>query len=232
MQLDTEFHIDEEVHKRRWSVLAVLCLAVFVTVMDGTIVNVALPSLVTDLGATTRELQWIVDAYLLVFTGLLLAAGSFGDRYGRRRALLFGLTAFLGTSVLAGSMTSPGSLIVGRGLMGIGAALIFPATLAVLTNTFADPKERAAAIGIWSAMSGVAVAAGPRSLSCDGGLQPARTRVTAAAAAATARSRGNLMPLAKHNRAPATTSPGQAPDIEKVPHPRVRDLFDDYWTQL
>ncbi|MCB1026535.1 MAG: MFS transporter [Microthrixaceae bacterium] len=161
MQLDTEFHIDEEVHKRRWSVLAVLCLAVFVTVMDGTIVNVALPSLVTDLGATTRELQWIVDAYLLVFTGLLLAAGSFGDRYGRRRALLFGLTAFLGTSVLAGSMTSPGSLIVGRGLMGIGAALIFPATLAVLTNTFADPKERAAAIGIWSAMSGVAVAAGP-----------------------------------------------------------------------
>lgn len=161
MQSVTEFHIDEEVHRRRWSVLAVLCLAVFVTVMDGTIVNVALPSLVTDLGATTRELQWIVDSYLLVFTGLLLAAGSFGDRYGRRRVLLFGLAAFLGMSVLAGSMTTPGSLIAGRGLMGIGAAFIFPATLAVLTNTFDDPKERAAAIGIWSAMSGVAVAAGP-----------------------------------------------------------------------
>lgn len=153
--------IAPKVHRRRWAVLAVLCLSVFVVVMDGTIVNVALPSLVTELGATTRQLQWIVDAYLLVFTGLLLAAGSFGDRWGRRRALIAGLTAFLATSVLAGSVGAPNTLIASRALMGIGAALIFPATLAVLTNTFGDAKERAAAIGIWSAMSGMAVAGGP-----------------------------------------------------------------------
>jgi EmrB/QacA subfamily drug resistance transporter len=139
----------------------VLCLAVFVTVLDGTIVNIALPSLSVELGASTRELQWIVDAYLLVFTGLLLAAGGLGDRFGRRRSLLLGLVAFGATSVYAGSAGSAGELILGRGLMGIGAAFIFPATLAVLTNVFVDPKERAAAIGIWSAVSGMAVAAGP-----------------------------------------------------------------------
>ena len=153
--------VEPEVHRRRWAILAVLCLSLFVVVMDGTIVNVALPSLVTELGATTRQLQWVVDAYLLVFTGLLLAAGSFGDRYGRKRALVGGLGAFVATSVLAGLVDTPNTLIASRALMGIGAALIFPATLAVLTNTFADAKERAAAIGIWSAMSGMAVAGGP-----------------------------------------------------------------------
>ena len=146
---------------RRWAILAVSCLAVFVTVLDGTIVNVALPSLSIDLGATTRELQWIVDAYLLVFTGLLLAAGGLGDRYGRKRSLVFGLIAFGAMSVYAGSVDSAGELITGRALMGIGAAFIFPATLAIITNAFHDPKERAAAIGIWSATSGVGVAAGP-----------------------------------------------------------------------
>lgn len=146
---------------RRWAVLAVVCLAVFVTVLDGTIVNVALPSLAVELGASTRELQWIVDAYLLVFTGLLLAAGGIGDKYGRRRLLLAGLVVFGATSAFAGAVDSSGALITGRALMGIGAAMIFPATLAVLTNVFRNPTERAAAIGIWSAVSGVAVAAGP-----------------------------------------------------------------------
>ena len=146
---------------RRWLTLAVLCLAVFVVVMDGTIVNVALPSFAIDLGATTRQLQWIVDAYLLVFTGLLLAAGSFGDRYGRRLTLGLGLGAFALTSVLAGIVDTPVTLIASRALMGVGAALIFPATLAILTNAFPVAKERAAAIGIWSAMSGMAVAGGP-----------------------------------------------------------------------
>ncbi|MEM8709213.1 MAG: MFS transporter, partial [Actinomycetota bacterium] len=106
---------------RRWAILAVSCLAVFVTVLDGTIVNVALPSLSIDLGATTRQLQWIVDAYLLVFTGLLLAAGGLGDRYGRKRSLVFGLIAFGITSVYAGSVDSANELITGRALMGIGA---------------------------------------------------------------------------------------------------------------
>lgn len=142
-------------------VLAVVCLAVFVTVLDGTIVNVALPSLAVELGASTRQLQWIVDSYLLVFTGLLLAAGGLGDKFGRKRMLMLGLLVFGATSAFAGSAGSSESLIAGRALMGIGAAMIFPATLAILTNVFHDPSERAKAIGIWSAVSGVAVAAGP-----------------------------------------------------------------------
>ena len=148
-------------HPRRWAVLAVMCLAVFITVLDGTIVNVALPTLVVDLGASTRKLQWIVDAYLLVFTGLLLAAGGLGDRYGRKKALAIGLVVFALTSAYAGTAGSANELIVARGLMGVGAALIFPATLAILTNVFRDPSERAKAIGVWSATSGIAVAAGP-----------------------------------------------------------------------
>ena len=148
-------------HPRRWAVLAVMCLAVFITVLDGTIVNIALPTLVVDLGASTRQLQWIVDAYLLVFTGLLLAAGGLGDRYGRKKALTIGLVVFAVTSAYAGTAGSANELIIGRGLMGVGAALIFPATLAILTNVFRDPSERAKAIGVWSATSGIAVAAGP-----------------------------------------------------------------------
>ena len=148
-------------HPHRWAVLAVVCLAVFVTVLDGTIVNVALPSLAIALGASTRQLQWIVDAYLLVFTGLLLAAGGLGDKFGRKRMLMAGLLVFGATSAYAGSVDSSGALIAGRALMGIGAAMIFPATLAILTNVFHDVGERAKAIGIWSAVSGVAVAAGP-----------------------------------------------------------------------
>ncbi|HWL45336.1 MAG TPA: DHA2 family efflux MFS transporter permease subunit [Ilumatobacter sp.] len=148
-------------HPRRWAILAVASLAVFITVLDGTIVNVALPSLATELGATNRQLQWIVDAYLLVFSGLLLAAGGLGDRFGRKRMLMAGLVVFGATSALAGSGDSAGALITGRALMGIGAAMIFPATLAIITNAFTDPRERAKAIGVWSAVSGTAVAFGP-----------------------------------------------------------------------
>jgi len=151
----------DQIHRRRWSILAVVSLAVFVTVLDGTIVNVALPTLSTSLDASTSQLQWIVDAYLLVFTGLLLAAGGLGDRYGRKRALMVGLAVFGVTSAFAGLAGSADVLILGRALMGVGAALIFPATLAILTNVFTEPGERAKAIGIWSAVSGVAVAAGP-----------------------------------------------------------------------
>ncbi|MEO0495190.1 MAG: DHA2 family efflux MFS transporter permease subunit [Actinomycetota bacterium] len=146
---------------RRWGILAVSCLAVFVVILDGTIVNVALPSLSLELGASTRQLQWIVDAYLLVFTGLLLAAGGLGDRYGRKRSLVLGLVAFAATSVYAALVASADELIFARALMGIGAAFVFPATLAIITNAFVDAKERAAAIGVWSATSGIAVAAGP-----------------------------------------------------------------------
>ena len=154
-------HVSDEIHTRRWGILGILCLSVFVVIMDGTIVNIALPTLVVELDASTTQLQWIVEAYLLVFTGLLLAAGTIGDRYGRRRALTVGLVAFAATSVLAGLVDSAGALIAVRALMGVGAALIFPATLAILTNVFVDPKERAAAIGAWSGVAGLSVAAGP-----------------------------------------------------------------------
>ena len=148
-------------HPRRWLILGVVCVAVFVTTLDGLIVNIALPTLSTELGATTRQLQWIVDAYLLVFTGSLLAAGGLGDRFGRRRSLMVGLVLFAVTSAYAGSVGSPGALIGARAMMGIGAAAIFPATLAIITNAFTDAGERAKAIGIWSAVSGIGVAAGP-----------------------------------------------------------------------
>ncbi len=150
-----------EFNPKRWLVLGVVCVAVFVTTLDGLIVNIALPSLSTELGATTRQLQWIVDAYLLVFTGCLLAAGGLGDRFGRRRTLIIGLALFGATSAFAGSVGTPEGLIGARALMGIGAAAIFPATLAIITNVFTDSRERAKAIGIWSAVSGIGVAAGP-----------------------------------------------------------------------
>ena len=151
----------ELIHRRRWAILPVLCLSLFLVVMDNTIVNVALPTLSRELGATTSQLQWIVDAYSLVFAGLLLAFGSLGDRYGRKGALQVGLVLFGITSVLASLAGTAEQLIAARAAMGIGAALVFPATLAILTNVFTDPSERAKAIGAWSAVSGLAVALGP-----------------------------------------------------------------------
>lgn len=148
-------------HPHRWWVLGVLCLSLFLVVVDNTIVNVALPTLSADLNASTTELQWIVDAYTLVFASLLLAFGHFGDRFGRRGALALGLVLFGATSALAAFTTSAQGLIGVRALMGIGAALVFPATLAILMNVFTDKKQRAVAIGIWSGATGMAVAAGP-----------------------------------------------------------------------
>ena len=151
----------ELIHRRRWGILAVLCLSLFLAVVDNTIVNVALPTLSRSLGATTSQLQWIVDAYALVFAALLLVGGSIGDRVGRKGALQVGLLLFTGFSVYAATTTSAPELIVARGLMGVGEALVFPATLAILTNVFVDPVERAKAIGAWSAVVGLAVALGP-----------------------------------------------------------------------
>jgi EmrB/QacA subfamily drug resistance transporter len=146
---------------RRAVILAVLCLSVFLIVVDNTIVNVALPTLVRELGATTSQLQWIVDAYTLVFACLLVAAGSLGDRLGRKGLLMAGLVWFGVFSTVASRTDSAGALIATRALMGIGAAAIFPATLAILVNVFRDPRERARAISIWAAVSGLSVALGP-----------------------------------------------------------------------
>ena len=151
----------DRVHARRWAILAVLCLSVFLALVDNTIVNVALPSISRQLHATTSDLQWIVDGYSLVFASLLLVGGSLGDRYGRKGALQIGLVAFAGFSAFAGLSGSTHILIVARCLMGLAAALIFPATLAILTNTFTDARERAAAVGVWTGITGLGVALGP-----------------------------------------------------------------------
>lgn len=153
----------EAIFRRRWAILGVLCLSVFLAVVDNTIVNVALPSISEQLKASTSQLQWIVDGYSLVFAMLLLVGGSLGDRYGRKGALQLGIAAFAGFSTFAGLSGSTHLLILARCLMGLAAAFIFPATLAILTNTFADAKERAAAIGMWTGVVGLAVALGPLS---------------------------------------------------------------------
>jgi len=153
--------LDAPPDRRRWFVLAVLCASVLVVVLDSTIVNVALPTLATELGASTSQLQWIVDAYVLVFAGLLMAAGSLGDRVGRKGVLMAGLALFATFSALGATADSPESLIIWRAAMGIGAALMFPATLAILVNVFTAAKERAVAISVWAATAGLAVALGP-----------------------------------------------------------------------
>jgi EmrB/QacA subfamily drug resistance transporter len=141
--------------------LAVICVGVFVISVDATIVNVALPTLSRELGADTAQLQWIVDAYTLVMSGLLLSAGSLSDRYGRRGWLSSGLALFAITSGIAAQVNSADQLIAARAAMGVGAAVIFPTTLGLITNIFTDPVARAKAIGLWAAMVGVGVAVGP-----------------------------------------------------------------------
>ena len=141
--------------------LAFICLSVFVISVDATIVNVALPTLSRELDADTAQLQWIVDAYTLVMAGLMLSVGSLSDRFGRRGWLSAGLAAFAITSVYAAQVDSADALIWARAAMGIGAAVIFPTTLSLITNIFVDPVKRAKAIGLWAAMVGVGVAAGP-----------------------------------------------------------------------
>src|SRR5688572_14680882 len=143
-----EPEIDEKVHARRWLTLGVLCLSLLIIVMDNTILNVAIPSLITDLDASNSEIQWIIDAYTLVFAGLLLTTGSLSDRFGRKGALQLGIVLFALGSVLSALATSAPQLIATRAFMGIGGALIMPSTLSLLTNTFRDPKERGRAIGI------------------------------------------------------------------------------------
>jgi EmrB/QacA subfamily drug resistance transporter len=154
--------LDPEVtHRRRWWTLAVLNLSLFAIVMDNTVLNVALPTLARDLHASGTDLQWIVDSYVLVFAGLLLSAGALGDRFGRRGALSAGLGVFALGSIVAMHVDSASQLIGARAVMGIGGALIMPATLSILTNVFTDPAERAKAIGVWASVGGIAVALGP-----------------------------------------------------------------------
>jgi EmrB/QacA subfamily drug resistance transporter len=150
---------DRSAPGRRWLVLGVMCLSLVIISLSNTSLNVALPTLAHELGASPAALQWIVAAYSLVFAGLLLSAGALGDRYGRRLALNLGLTIFGLASALAAVCTTTAQLIVARGAMGIGAALIMPATLSVIAHVF-PPDERSRAIAIWAGFSGAGGAAG------------------------------------------------------------------------
>jgi MFS family permease len=139
----------------------VLCISVLLVAIDNTIVNVALPTLNRRINASTADLQWIVTAYSLLFAGLLLVAGHLGDRLGRKRILQIGLVLFALTSLGAARSASVDQLILARAGMGVAAAMIYPSTLALLSSTFTDRKQKAAAIGIWSGVSGLAVGLGP-----------------------------------------------------------------------
>src|SRR5581483_3225460 len=148
------------IYARRWWTLGVLCFSLLVIGMDNTILNVALPTIQRTLHASGSQLQWIVDAYTIVYASILLTTGSLGDRFGRKGALSVGLMVFGVGSVASAFATSAGALIAFRALAGIGGALIMPATLSILTNVF-PASERGRAIGIWSGVSGIGIVVGP-----------------------------------------------------------------------
>ena len=152
--------VDAAVYARRWKTLAVLSLSLVIIGLDNTILNVALPSLREHFDASNSTLQWIVDSYLLVFAGLLLTMGTLGDRFGRKRALLAGLGIFGTASLAVLAADSANQLIAIRAAMGVGAALIMPATLSIITNVF-PREERGKAIGIWAGMAAIGIGLGP-----------------------------------------------------------------------
>ncbi|WP_329199230.1 MFS transporter [Streptomyces sp. NBC_01435] len=159
-----ESQIPEAVHRRRWAILVVLMFSLLIVVLDNSILNVAVKTIAspapTGLGATQSQLEWAINAYTLVFAGLLFTAGLLGDRIGRKKVLLFGILLFGTGSALAAMSGSPAQLITWRALMGFGAAFVMPATLAVLMNVF-ERDEQPRAIGIWAGSVGVAIAIGP-----------------------------------------------------------------------
>ncbi|AZP18887.1 MFS transporter [Streptomyces aquilus] len=147
-------------HPQRWLILGVICLAQLTVVLDNTVLNVAIPSLTRELGAATSDIQWMINAYSLVQSGLLLTAGSAADRYGRKKMLIAGLSLFGIGSLVAGLADSTGQLIAARAGMGVGGALLLTTTLAVVMQIFA-PEEHAKAIGIWAAVNALGFACGP-----------------------------------------------------------------------
>ncbi|MEZ5374992.1 MAG: MFS transporter [Acidimicrobiales bacterium] len=148
------------VYERRWKLLGVMCLSLVMVVMSVSGLNVALPTIQEELAASATDLQWIVDAYAIIFAGLLLAAGALGDKYGRKKALMAGLVVFAIGSAVAGLADAPAQIIAGRAISGIGAAFVMPATLSLITTVF-PPDERTKAIAFWAAFAGAGGALGP-----------------------------------------------------------------------
>jgi EmrB/QacA subfamily drug resistance transporter len=143
----------QQTETNRWLVLVLVCLAQFMVVLDATITNVALPSIQEDLNFTQGSLQWVINAYTLVFGGFLLLGGRAGDLFGRKRIFLAGVVIFTAASLANGLSQSGGMLIAFRALQGLGAALVSPAALSIITTTFAEGEDRAKALGVWSAIA-------------------------------------------------------------------------------
>jgi len=146
--------------RRKWLALALLSVVQFMVVLDIAIVNVALPSIQVDLGFSQQNLQWVISAYALFFGGFLLLGGRAADLLGRRRIFLVGIVLFTVSSLLAGLAWSEGSLIAARAFQGLGAAIITPAALSILSTTFVEGRERNVALGVWGAVGGFGAAAG------------------------------------------------------------------------
>ena len=140
-----------------WLVLVIVGLAQFMVILDATIVNVALPSIQRGLHFSPSSLQWIVNAYTLAFGGFLMLGGRAADLLGRRRLFLLGIVLFSAASLMNGLAGSPGILVAGRALQGLGGALVTPAALSVLTTTFAEGRERTRALGVWTSVSGISL---------------------------------------------------------------------------
>ena len=157
---DTPLHEQPAIQSRRWFLLGIMCLSLVLVVMAVSGLNTALPTMQRDLDASASELQWIVDAYAVLFAGLLLTAGAIGDRFGRKRALIAGLLVFALSALLGGLATDATQVIASRALMGIGAAFIMPATLSIVASIF-PPHERTKAIAIWAGFAGAGGSIGP-----------------------------------------------------------------------
>ncbi|WP_436845373.1 MFS transporter [Streptomyces cinerochromogenes] len=147
--------------RRRWTVLAVCCLSMFLVGLDTTIVNVGLPAIGHGLDVGTRGLEWTVDAYTVVLAGLLISSGALADRFGRRRVFQWGLTLFGLASLACALAPSVGALVAARAVQGVGASMLSPVALAIVVNAMPEPRERAQAIGVWASVFGLSMAAGP-----------------------------------------------------------------------
>src|SRR5688572_9750877 len=150
----------QEFERRRWQALALLCVAQFVVVLDASIVNVALPTIGNSLTFSQDDLSWVVNAYVLTFGGFLLLGGRLADLLGRRRVFMGGLLLFAAASLAGGFAESEGALIAARAVQGLGAAILSPAALSIVTTTFRDGSERNKALGIWGAVAGSGGAVG------------------------------------------------------------------------
>ncbi len=199
---------------RTWTLMAV-ALATFMTYLDNNIVNVAIPAIQRDLHLTTAGLEWVVSGYILVFASLLLAGGRLGDVCGRRRLFLIGLSIFTVASLAAGLAGGADVLIAARAVQGLGAALVTPTTLAIISATYPDPKERTAAVGIWSAVGALALAVGPL---LGGLLSQYLTwgwiffiNVPVGIATLAPRGVGDRDPTTRRRYGPASTCPGSSP---------------------